>query len=57
MAICGFVMILLIFTIIQILLKQGVKIGAYSTVGAGAVVVNDVPDGVTVVGIPARPMA
>lgn len=30
------------------------KIGAYSIVGAGAVAVKDVPDGVTIVGIPAR---
>jgi acetyltransferase EpsM len=32
----------------------GIKIGRWSVVGAGAVVVNDVPDGVTVVGVPAR---
>ena len=31
-----------------------VKIGAWTTVGAGAVVLSDVPDGVTVVGNPAR---
>lgn len=31
-------------------------IGAGSVVGAGAVVVNDVPPGATVVGIPARPI-
>jgi sugar O-acyltransferase (sialic acid O-acetyltransferase NeuD family) len=35
-------------------IKPGVKIGKWSVVGAGAVVVNDVPDGVTVVGIPAK---
>ena len=34
--------------------KQGVRIGADVTVGAGAVVVADVRDGVTVVGVPAR---
>lgn len=34
--------------------KPGVKIGKWSVVGAGAVVVNDVPDGVTVVGVPAK---
>ena len=36
---------------------QGINIGAGSTVGAGAVVVGDVPAGVTVVGVPARPVA
>jgi sugar O-acyltransferase (sialic acid O-acetyltransferase NeuD family) len=35
-------------------IKPGVKIGKWSVVGAGAVVVNDVPDGVTVVGVPAK---
>lgn len=33
---------------------QGIRIGQGSTVGAGAVVIHDVPDGVTVVGSPAR---
>lgn len=32
----------------------GVSIGAWATVGAGAVVLADLPDGVTAVGVPAR---
>lgn len=32
----------------------GIKIGRWAVVGAGAVVVRDVPDGVTVVGCPAK---
>lgn len=35
-------------------IKHGTSIGEDVTVGAGAVVIKDVPDGVTVVGVPAR---
>lgn len=35
---------------------QGLTIGAGATVGAGAVVVRDVAPGLTVVGVPARPV-
>ena len=34
----------------------GVSIGALAKVGAGAVVLSDVPEGVTVVGVPAKPV-
>ncbi|MFT5423427.1 MAG: sugar O-acyltransferase (sialic acid O-acetyltransferase NeuD family) [Phycisphaerales bacterium] len=34
--------------------KPGVKIGSGVTVGVGAVVINDIDDGQTVVGVPAR---
>jgi acetyltransferase EpsM len=37
--------------------KPGVKIGKWSVVGAGAVVVNDVAEGITVVGVPAKPIS
>ena len=33
---------------------QGIKIGKYCKIGAGAVVIKDVPDNVTVVGVPAQ---
>ncbi len=36
---------------------QGLQVGANSTVGAGAVVVKDVPADTTVVGVPAKPLA
>lgn len=36
--------------------KQGIHVGSDVVVGAGAVVISDIPDGVTVIGNPARPM-
>ena len=35
---------------------QGIEINRWATVGAGSVVIEDVPEGVAVVGIPAHPM-
>lgn len=37
-------------------LVPGVRIGDHATVGAGAVVLEDVDDGATVAGVPARPI-
>lgn len=36
--------------------RQGVRIGRDAVVGAGSVVIDDVPAGATVVGVPARPI-
>jgi sugar O-acyltransferase (sialic acid O-acetyltransferase NeuD family) len=33
----------------------GVMVGRWSTIGAGGVVIDEIPDGVTAVGVPARP--
>jgi sugar O-acyltransferase (sialic acid O-acetyltransferase NeuD family) len=35
---------------------QGIQIGAWSVLGAGAVASKDIPDNVTAVGVPARPV-
>lgn len=37
--------------------RNGVRIGARAMVGGGAMVVRDVADGITVAGVPARPMS
>lgn len=37
--------------------RQGINIGKWCMIGAGAAVVKDVPDGVTVVGNPAKPIS
>lgn len=38
-------------------IRQGIHVGESVTIGAGAAVVDDLPDGVTAVGVPARPLA
>lgn len=35
---------------------QGCRIGEYSTIGAGAAVIRDIPSYCTAVGVPARPL-
>ena len=35
-------------------MKQGVKIGSNSIIGAGSVLINDVPDKSLYVGVPAK---
>ncbi|HMD00428.1 MAG TPA: acetyltransferase [Ferruginibacter sp.] len=35
-------------------IRQGITIGANATIGAGSVVISNVPDNVTVVGVPAK---
>ena len=35
-------------------IKQGIRVGKNAMIGAGAVVVKDVPDNLTVVGVPAK---
>lgn len=37
-------------------IREGLRIGEGATVGMGAVVTKDVPPGITVVGVPARPL-
>jgi acetyltransferase-like isoleucine patch superfamily enzyme len=41
----------------NVTILPGVTIGARALVGAGAVVTKDVPDGATVTGVPAKPIA
>ena len=34
--------------------KQGIKIGNYSVIGMGGIVLNDVPENVVMAGVPAK---
>lgn len=36
---------------------EGVTVGAWSTIGAGSAVTDDIPNGVTAVGVPCRPVS
>lgn len=38
------------------LILPGVQVGAYSVIGAGAVVVSDIPERVVAIGVPAKPV-
>jgi sugar O-acyltransferase (sialic acid O-acetyltransferase NeuD family) len=38
------------------LILPGVRVGAYSVIGAGAVVVDDIPERVVAMGVPAKPV-
>ena len=38
------------------MIREHIRVGAFATVGMGAVVVEDVPNGPIVVGNPARPI-
>jgi acetyltransferase-like isoleucine patch superfamily enzyme len=42
---------------VHCVILPGVTVGARAIVGAGSVVTEDVPDGATVVGVPAKPIA
>jgi len=37
-------------------LIEGVRVGKWTTIGAGAVVIDDIPTGVVAVGVPAKPI-
>src|SRR5262249_33193225 len=45
-----------VFLAVNSVVLPGVRVGAWATAGAGAVVTKDVPPETTVVGVPARPL-